>query len=184
MEAEGSSIHPLVRYNAAVAHGLAGDILNSLTHLEWILAKGLAYNSSRNEECSWLVVLRCTPNVLTVELQHTNLRVASLATGTSYCYLAGQVDRAKMWLHGLFGIMKDIRIERPEALWQIAIEAASALDQKVPPWVANKAKKTLPNLAEILEQCELKESYATGKDDLCPCGSGKQFKNCCQRLFR
>jgi uncharacterized protein YecA (UPF0149 family) len=89
-----------------------------------------------------------------------------------------------MWLHGLFGIMKDIHIERPEALWQITIEAASALDQKVPPWVANKAKKNLPKLADVLEQCELKESYATGKDDLCPCGSGNQFKNCCQRLFR
>ena len=80
-----------------------------------------------------------------------------------HCAKHKYVDKAKKW----FGLAV-----RPDGSVQVAVEL-------VGPWEFNGAMETILKNARSRQQANVVTRQKVGRNDPCPCGSGKKYKHCC-----
>ena len=91
-----------------------------------------------------------------------------------------------MWLASLFGALKDIK---PSGIalemWLEFCNLAQVLNLPVPRWVLKTIGQLDAAVALATEDANNKrESFAVEKNGLCPCGSGKTYRECCAEIMR
>jgi len=68
----------------------------------------------------------------------------------------------------------NIKLDTAKYLFHVQIERAPERERV--------AKETSTNYDDSLKQEPVKKEKKAGRNDACPCGSGKKFKNCCGRM--
>jgi hypothetical protein len=178
---KGSDLQALVSYNFAIMYLLTGNFEEGIFIL-YKLPKEQHCKSELRENVAWLIIFINDTNTRNyIEVPNIWLGTAmKLSGGLAYKSL-GETDIAKMWISASLENLQSQELS--SELAQILIYSAEQVKIKIPDYLVNTCHKNFHNLEVRAKQLLQNPDYILDKNSLCPCKSGRRYKDCCRSLF-